>query len=70
MMKTKWGISVNTDPSKVTSFGEVSRVETIPNGLTIIQTGGPGHYEIVPINPMTLTQYQELLNHIEFTVVR
>ena len=36
----------------------------------IIQTGGLGHYEIVPVNPMTLAQYQELLNHIENTIIR
>ena len=69
-MKTGWGISVNTNPSKVSSFGAVSRVDSIPNGLKIIQTKGLGHYEIVPVNPMTLAQYQELLNHIEYTIIR
>ena len=60
-LNTKKGISVNTNPSKVTSFGQVSRVEQIPSGLSIVPSGSPGHYEIVPRYSMSREEYQSLL---------
>jgi len=57
LVKAKRGLSVNIDPSKVEKFGEVSQVESIPEGWGFFQHGqDPGHFEIgspVEIPPET-----------------
>jgi RHS repeat-associated protein len=59
------GISVNTDPSKVSKFGEVTRIELLPPELEFKQIGSKaGHYEIVNKGPMTFQRYVDLLKEI------
>jgi RHS repeat-associated protein len=58
------GISVNTDASKVSKFGEVTEVKLLPPELEFRQIGRPGHYEIVNKGPMTFGRYVELLKDI------
>jgi len=70
LLETTRGISVNTDPLKVAKFGDLSKIETIPKGLKIIQFGKDlGHFEIVPTYPMSFIHYQGLLNQIEYTLI-
>ena len=65
MVKTTHGVSVNTNPNAVTSHGAPHKIVDLPEGLDIIQRGGnPSHYEIVPIQPMPFSQYQDLLSQI------
>jgi hypothetical protein len=59
------GISLNTDPGKLAQFGGAFRVKSIPSELKIIQRGTkPGHYEIVPREPMPMQRFQELLQKV------
>jgi RHS repeat-associated protein len=50
------GPSLNTDPNNVNVLrnGGAYRVESVPDELQIRPQGGPGHYEIIPREPMTL----------------
>ena len=70
LLKTTRGISVNSDPGKVARFGTVSRVDSLPQGLSLRQIGTPGHFEITPQYPMSFSNYQKLLNQIKYTIVR
>lgn len=46
-------------------LGEACRIDSLPEGLKIIQQGGdPGHFEIVPEYPMPLETFQSQLNQI------
>jgi hypothetical protein len=59
------GLSVNTDPKKVVSFGKPLRVISIPDELVIRNIPeGSTHYQIEPKIEMTIERYKELLSHI------
>ncbi len=60
------GPSVNTDPNNqhVQAHGGAHPVGNLPNGLQAVPTGQPGHFVISPTTPMTLDQYQQLLDQI------
>lgn len=59
------GPSLDTDPSRLGSFGGARRLVSIPSELQIIQRGKRAtHFEIVPKEPMTPEQFQELVNQI------
>ncbi len=60
------GPSVNTDPANIPPrFAEnITEVKFIPPELTLRSIGGPGHFEIVPREPMSLSRYLELLERI------
>jgi len=65
MVQTNKGPSLNMDPEKVKQFGGAYRVESMPDELTVIQRGtDPGHFEIVPKNPMPLERFIELLQKV------
>jgi RHS repeat-associated protein len=65
LVQPRNGLSVNTDPAKAAKYGEPHRVDSLPEGLTVKQTGGdPGHHEIVPSAPMPKAQFFELLGQI------
>ncbi len=67
LVRTDRGVSLNINPAEVEKFGGAYPVESIPDGLKIIQQGtrDPGHYEIVAAYPMTLEHYQELLSQVK-----
>lgn len=69
LLKPTRGISVNADPSKVLKFGVVSKVDSIPQGLTLKQIGAIGHYEIIPGYPMSMRSYQALLDQIKYSII-
>lgn len=54
---TSHGVSLDVNPETVSKFGGVYRIETIPEGLTIIQRGSRAeHFEIVPAYKMSLEE--------------
>lgn len=64
-VKTTHGVSLNVDKDAVSGFGGIYKIESLPDGLKIIQRGtNPKHFEIVPVHEMTLEIYQELLYQI------
>jgi len=55
-----------TIAANVERVGGAHQIMSIPDGLEIIQRGArASHYEIVPSRPMTVEQFQSLLNRIE-----
>ena len=65
LVKTTHGVSVNTNPAAVANHGTPHKIVDLPDGLNIIQRGkNISHYEIVPIQPMSLSKYQDLLSQI------
>lgn len=68
LVKTTHGVSLNIDPNAVP--GQAYKIESIPDGLQIIQRGNnPMHFEIVPSTPMSLSQFQNLLNQIVTSLI-
>ena len=65
-VKTTHGVSVNMLSSNVSRFGGAYKIESIPEGLKIIQRGQNfNHYEIVPqSDDMTIDSFQRLLDQI------
>jgi hypothetical protein len=69
-MRTTHGVSVNSRPDGLDRFGGAYRLGNVPQELRIIRRGlDPFHYEIVPVRPMTLAEYEEALNRIVLTPV-
>jgi hypothetical protein len=59
------GISVFNQPDNLGRFGGAYRVTNLLPNLHIIQRGrDPTHFEIVPLSPMSLLEYQEALSKI------
>ena len=61
------GVSVYNNVEKVKSRGwEAHRVGALPAALKVIQRGrDPEHFEIVPVTPMPLNEYEAALAEIE-----
>ncbi|MCY9528554.1 hypothetical protein M5X04_04285 [Paenibacillus alvei] len=71
LVKTTHGISLDTNPNTISKFGGAYRIDSLPDGLKIIQRGSRlEHFEIVPSYNMPLKQFQELLNQIKVTPVK
>ena len=67
-VKTTHGVSINVDPNNVSKFGGAYKIESIPEGLKIVQRGAKlEHFEIVPEYEMPLEEFQNLLNQIEIS---
>ena len=67
-MKTTHGVSINVDPNNDSKFGGAYKIESIPEGLKIVQRGTKlEHFEIVPEYEMPLEEFQNLLNQIEIS---
>jgi len=66
LLKNTRGVSLNTDPSKVSSFGSAYKVISIPKDLRIVHTSGT-HFEIAPRVPMTFETFQGLLGQVVLT---
>ncbi len=65
LVKTTHGLSVNADPNAVAKFGGAYKIQSLPNGLKVIQRGqNLLHFEIVPQYAMTLEKYQSLLYQV------
>ncbi|WP_322923213.1 polymorphic toxin-type HINT domain-containing protein [Paenibacillus campi] len=69
-VQTNRGISLDVNPSTVEKFGGAYRIDFLPEGLKIIQRGQRvEHFEIVPDKPITLEEFQILLNQIKATKI-
>jgi len=65
LLRTNRGISLFDDPATVERFGGAYRVESIPEGLKMQQRGrDPGHYELMPAEPMSFERYVALLKQV------
>ncbi len=70
LLRTTHGISVFDRPDNLDRFGGAYRVTAVPDDLRIIQRGrDPHHFEIVPARPMTLAEYEQVLNQITLICV-
>ncbi len=59
------GISVYSRPDNLDRFGGAHRVTNLPAELMVLQVGkDPYHHEIVPVQPMSLAEYEGALNKI------
>lgn len=59
------GVSVYSRPDGLERFGGAHRITQLPPELAIIQVGrDPTHHEIVPVQPMTLEEYEQALQKI------
>lgn len=71
LVKTTHGVSLDVNPDTVSKFGGAYRIESLPEGLRIIQRGSRAeHFEIVPAYEMPLEQFQKLLNQITVSRVK
>lgn len=60
------GVSLDVDPNSLSKFGGAYQIESVPEGLKIIQRGGRSeHFEIVPSYEMSVDKFQNLLNQIK-----
>ncbi len=65
LLRTDRGIFLFDDPAQVERFGGAYRVESIPEGLKMQQRGrDPGHYELMPAEPMSFERYVALLKQV------
>ena len=71
MVKDTHGISLDVNPNTVSKFGGAYKIDSLPDGLKIIQRGTRAeHFEIVPTRPMTVDEIQGLLNQIKTSPVK
>src|SRR5437868_6544727 len=65
LLRTTHGVSVSDRPDGLGRFGGAHRIESIPEGLQIVQRGNDlHHFEIVPASPMTLVDYEKELEKV------
>ena len=70
MVKDTHGVSLDINPDTVSKFGGAYKIDSLPDGLKIIQRGSRAeHFEIVPTKPMTVDEFQGLLNKIKTSPV-
>lgn len=71
MVKTTHGVSLDADANTLSRFGGAYQIESIPEGLKIIQRGRRlEHFEIVPSYEMSVEEFQDLLNKIKILPVK
>ena len=62
---TTHGVSVLNRPDNLGRFGGAYRLTFVPVELVIVQRGlDPSHFEVVPIQPMSMQEYEEALNRV------
>lgn len=61
------GLSLNLNPNDpfIQKYGGAFPVDSVPEGLQVVQSGKPGHYVIAPSAPMTFEKYQQLLSQVQ-----
>ena len=71
MVTSTHGVSLDVNPNTVSKFGGAYKIDSLPDGLQIIQRGSRAeHFEIVPTKPMTVDEFQGLLNQITTSPVK
>ena len=62
LVQPRRGVSVYDRPDNLHRFGGAYRVTQVPVELKIVQHGrDPWHFEIVPVRPMTMQEYEQAL---------
>jgi hypothetical protein len=70
LVKPERGVSVSTRPDGLDRFGGAYLLGELPDELRAIQVGrDPHHFEIVPVAPMALDRYTELLGQVPLSAV-
>ena len=70
MVKPTHGVSLNSNLNELSRFSKISKVDSIPDSLKIIQRGANlNHFEIVPKTFMSLSDYQIALQQIVFHII-
>jgi hypothetical protein len=70
LVKPERGVSVSTQPDGLERFGGAHALGPVPTDLQVVQIGrDPHHHETVPVAPMTMDRYAELLEQITLTPV-
>jgi hypothetical protein len=65
------GVSLNVNPNAVSQLGGAYKIDSLPDGLKIIQQGkNAEHYIIVPSRPMGAEELQGLLSQIKTSPFR
>lgn len=65
-LRTTHGISVETDPARLSRFGQFRQIKWVPPSVKIIQRGRRlTHFEIVARHPMSPDEYQDALDQIQ-----
>ncbi len=61
------GLSLNVNPADtfIQKYGGAFPVDSLPEGLQVLQSGKAGHFVISPSTPMTFENYQQLLNEVQ-----
>jgi hypothetical protein len=68
LLRTKRGVSIQSDPIGLERFGGAWEVTFIPPELHIVKVGKkPNHYEIAPASPMTFEEYEDALARVTLT---
>ncbi|MGN6711392.1 cellulose binding domain-containing protein [Anaerocolumna jejuensis] len=71
IVKDTHGVSLNVNPSAVSKYGGAYKIDSLPDGLKIIQQGkNVEHYVIVPSRSMGVDEFQGLLNQIKTSPIK
>ena len=62
------GLSLNVNPTDtfIQKYGGAFPVNSLPEGLQVLQSGKAGQFVISPSTPMSFEKFQQLLNKVEF----
>ena len=70
LVKAERGVSVSTRPNGLDRFGGAYLLGPLPDELQYVQIGkDPHHFEVIPIVPISLERFEELLERISLTRV-
>ncbi len=70
MVKPTHGVSLNSNLDELSRFNKISKVDSIPDSLKIIQRGSKlNHFEIVPKTLMSFSDYNTALKKIVFHII-
>ncbi|WP_211233800.1 hypothetical protein [Comamonas composti] len=57
-------LNINPHDPFIQKYGGAFPVNSLPNGLQVMQSGNTNHFVVAPANPMTFESYQKLLSEI------
>ena len=70
MVKPTHGVSLNSHLDELSQFSKISKVDSIPDSMKMIQRGLKlNHFEIVQKNLMSFSDYNSALKQIVFHVI-
>ena len=70
MVKPTHGVSLNSHLDELSQFSKISKVDSIPDSMKMIQRGLKlNHFEIVQKNLISFSDYNSALKQIVFHVI-